>query len=956
MAIALATEALSKEQFIEALLAASDSQERRACIEAHAHHANPTTVYALKSYADRIERDDARQAYTIGQIASELAEACHDDAAHACAAWIKANAHDSLAAYDIAVQEYEQAVRLFTQAGLPLEAARTCIGQVGTLMYLGEYTQAIALAESARQVFETHADARSLATINLNLGNIHARLEQHEPAMACFRRALETYQALGEMRDVAIAQVNLATSLRAVDDYRQAEALYAQARPVFAQAGLQAMLAVVEHNLAHLQYARGNYAEALQTFENVRRLFRQLAIPMEIAYVELYESDIYLDLNIPEEALVLAQQAEETFTEIGMNFERARACSNRAVALARLQRDEQSDRLLREARQLFLAEGNHAWAAQVDLQAAEMLAQHGKFTPACELARQSIATYQELAAPSKAAYAHIILANLLADQHQWEAAIHELQQAENALVGISAAWLMQRIEAGYGRAYEGLGNPGEAIWHYQFAVERMEQMVASLAAEEHRTAFLADKLASYEALVALTAANDAETAYTWAERAKSRALVDLLAAGVRPQLRVADEVDAQRASQLQALREELNWLYTRITRGSDLDAAPLSLAGPEIWRKIQQSEREVTTLWRALQAKHAEHLSLQRVAAFDAAHIRRRLAENSALVEYFIARGQVIAFVVTCQGVRAFPALADSQQVLPLLEQLTFQWGKFHFGAAYIQHHHTTLLEQTNEVLGQLHQLLFAPLQPALESATSLVIVPHGPLHALPFHALLADGAYLGDRYVISYAPSAAVWDFCQQKPARPIATPLFVGIPDERAARVETEVRNLAQAFDDATLLIGDQATFEQICAALPGKGIFHLAAHGIFRPTTPLLSGIRLADRWMTVQDVYNLELDASLVTLGACETGLGQVLAGDDLVGLTRGFLYAGAAALVVSLWMVDDEAMTTLMTGFYQYLRQGQPVAQALQAASQALRQSHPHPYYWAPLILVGRADF
>ncbi|MFZ6029085.1 MAG: CHAT domain-containing protein [Chloroflexota bacterium] len=932
-----------------------DGSERCAIIEAHAEYVNLETVYALKSRADLIERDDARQAFAIGQVAAEVAEASGNDAARAYAVWIKANAHNSLAGYDIAVQEYEQAAQLFVRAGMPHEAARVRIGHVDALMYLGQYDLARQLARSAREVFEAHGDTRSLATINLNLGNLHARLDQHDQALKYFQRALETYQALGDMLYVAIARVNLATSLRAMDDYLQAEKLYALARPVFDAADLQSMVAVVEHNLAHLQYARGNYTDALQVFENVRAIFQKLAIPMELAYVDLYESDIYIDLNIPEEALLLARRAEETFAEIGMNFELARARSNQAVALARLKREDLVTDLLYEARHLFAAEGNRVWTAHVDLQIAEVLARGGNPQEALVLARQAVETYQALGVKTKAAYGRIMRAQWLADIGEWEKALDELQRSARMLNGMTVPWLMQRIEAGYGRIYEGLGDPYEAAWHYQFAIERMEQVVTLLAADEHRTAYLADKLASYEALVTLTAHEDASVAYGWAERAKSRSLVDLLAAGVRPQLHVRDrdDVDAQRAYDLQALREELNWLYSRVTRGPALDNPDdLPVAGPDVWDRIQDIERQVTTIWRALQARHAEHLSLQRVAHLTVEEVQQGLDDGVALVEYFIARGKLLAFVVTSDTVQAFSDLGVSNRVFSLLEQLAFQLGKFQYGPAYIERHYTSLLDDAQDVLSQLHQTLFTPLQTALKGVDRLIIVPHGPLHALPFHALFNGKQYLFEQFAISYAPSAAVLKFCWEKPKHTIQMPLFIGVPDQRATGVNEEVQVLSESFVEAQVLLGDEATFDKVRAALPGKDVVHLAAHGLFRPNAPLLSGIQLADRWMAVQDVYNLELDASLVTLSACETGLGQVTAGDDLVGLTRGFLYAGAASLVVSLWMVDDDSVTRLMKTFYQALQRGVQKAQALRDAYQSLKEEYAHPYYWAPLALVG----
>src|SRR5512142_1502027 len=131
-------------------------------------------------------------------------------------------------------------------------------------------------------------------------------------------------------------------------------------------------------------------------------------------------------------------------------------------------------------------------------------------------------------------------------------------------------------------------------------------MMVTLTAEEHRTAYIADKLQPYEALVALYAPNDPQLAFQWAGQAKSRALVDLLAAGIRPRLHIEDEMDARNAKRLQDLREELNWLYTRLTRGDMTGESAGPVGGPETWTKIQDREKEASSLWRSLQARHAE--------------------------------------------------------------------------------------------------------------------------------------------------------------------------------------------------------------------------------------------------------------------------------------------------------------------------------------------------------------
>jgi len=888
----------------------------------------------------------------IGRIAEEIAESLDSDEARGLALWAQANAHDFLSEHENAVQKYERAAQLFLVTGRPLLSARTRIGQVAALKYLGQFDMAQTLAEAARAVFVRQGDTLSQAKMDMNLGNLYARRGQHPQALECFRRALSAYQALGDLLHAAFAQVNEANVITLLDDFIGAERLYAETRPVFEAADLRATVAMVDHDIAFLQYARGDYAEAFRTLERARVAFESLAIPEKIAYMDLHESEVYLDLNLPEEALRLAERAERTFREIKMDFEVARAQVNGAVALARLGQCDRAWTLLTQARGLLVSEGNEVWATHADLQRAEVLSRVGRHDQVRSLAAQVAEAYRRLGLKTKQAYALLLTADLFIDEHCWAEALERLQKARDALNGLAAPWLIHRIETGYGRVYEGLGDVPLAVRHYSLAAEQTEQMAVTIPVEEHRTAFVSDKLAPYESLVALTALEDVTEAFSWAERAKSRALVDLLAAGVRPRLRVTDEADAGQVERLRVLREELNWLYTRVTRGVAPGEAGPPSAGPEAWGKIQAREQEVIALWRDLQAKHAEQLSLQRVTPLTVEEVQAGLADGTAVVEYFIARGQVMAFVLSRKAITAYPGVTSLATLRPLLESLAFQLSKGQYGSAYFQRHLVALSAGVRDVLAHLYQALLAPLWPELADVESLIIVPHGPLHRLPFHALDVNGQPLIETHAVSYAPSAAVLKFCWDKPPSSTAPPLLVGVPDDGITRVAEEVQTLAQLFPRAACLVGEEATFDRVRQQASNCAILHLAAHGIFRPKVPLLSGIRLVDRWMAAQDVYDLELNASLVTLSACESGLGQVTGGDDLVGLVRGFLYAGAASILVSLWMVDDEANARLMTEFYKALLAGETKAHALRQAQRAFWREYEHPYFWAPLELVG----
>jgi len=247
---------------------------------------------------------------------------------------------------------------------------------------------------------------------------------------------------------------------------------------------------------------------------------------------------------------------------------------------------------------------------------------------------------------------------------------------------------------------------------------------------------------------------------------------------------------------------------------------------------------------------------------------------------------------------------------------------------------------------------LVKPLRPRL-SAQHLVFVPHGNLHFLPFHALRMGDAYLGDLYTISYAPSATVFALCQQKASTKKRKSLVLGIPDERAPQIVIEVKSVAAMLPEAELYLGEQATSRVLRETGPDAGLLHIATHGVYRQDNPMFSGIRLGDGYINLCDLYQLRLNARLVTLSGCATGMNVVAAGDELLGLQRGLFRAGATSLLLSLWDVHDRSTAELMQEFYKGYIRGEPAALSLQRAMQNLRREMPHPYFWAPFVLVGK---
>ena len=266
------------------------------------------------------------------------------------------------------------------------------------------------------------------------------------------------------------------------------------------------------------------------------------------------------------------------------------------------------------------------------------------------------------------------------------------------------------------------------------------------------------------------------------------------------------------------------------------------------------------------------------------------------------------------------------------------------------------------EKAAALHRLLIAPLR--LAPGERLLIVPHGPLHYLPFQALYDDTAYLIERHAIALAPSAGVAVQLAQRGREASGELVAFGNPTiEKKYDLpssQREVETISLLFPERRVFLQRAASKAQFKATASDARVLHVAAHAEVDLVDPLFSRILLAgddagSGNLEAREVYDLDLkNVSLVTLSACESGLGRIATGDEILGFTRSFLSAGSSGLIVSLWPVADESTELLMTTLYADLAKGADVQLAMQDAQLTVlrRPSFSHPFFWAPFNFIG----
>jgi CHAT domain-containing protein len=185
----------------------------------------------------------------------------------------------------------------------------------------------------------------------------------------------------------------------------------------------------------------------------------------------------------------------------------------------------------------------------------------------------------------------------------------------------------------------------------------------------------------------------------------------------------------------------------------------------------------------------------------------------------------------------------------------------------------------------------------------------------LPFHALFDGQEFLVDAFTISYAPSATIHALCQRQIETHNGPSLILGVEDTKTPFIREEVEAVAAVVPEAKILLGADASERALREDGGRSRLIHIASHGYFRQDSPMFSAIRLADSYLSLYDLYHMDFPVGLLTLSGCVTGLNVIAEGDELIGLSRGLLYAGARSLLLSLWDVDDRSTADFMKLFY-----------------------------------------
>jgi CHAT domain-containing protein len=474
--------------------------------------------------------------------------------------------------------------------------------------------------------------------------------------------------------------------------------------------------------------------------------------------------------------------------------------------------------------------------------------------------------------------------------------------------------------------YEGLGQIDTAMQYYERSITELERRRGQLSRDELKTALSADRGVQYLYFQAARAAmrkKDYAYAFVLAERGKARGLLDLMAGSTNGMgIPAAEDATLREWRQLSAqltLRRGLiaqerlepqpnRELVEQLTRQLHSDELRMRQIEGELARLLPNFGQVVST--------EAPVLSAQQVA--------EALPEDTVLVEFVFLDNELLHWTIDRDGLQHAECIpADTVELAQNIRD-------FHRACS-----HGREIKPEGSAAA-LTKAFLEPGAPVLRTHQHLIVVPYGTAHLLPFQALYFDGEPLIATHTVRYLPSASMLQFLSARPLMQKLKMLAIGNPTGDLVNASIEAEFVASLFGEKPL-IGAAATEEAVRPLLCQHTLLHFATHGKLNEDSPLASSILLANREeLTVYELMGLRLDADLVVLSACNTGQGQATGGDDVLGLTRGLLGAGARAAVVSLWPVDDQSTSLLMGEFYRQLRAHARPAVALAEAQNYLR--------------------
>jgi CHAT domain-containing protein len=503
-----------------------------------------------------------------------------------------------------------------------------------------------------------------------------------------------------------------------------------------------------------------------------------------------------------------------------------------------------------------------------------------------------------------------------------------------------------------GMVLQARGMPQQAAESYLNATAKLDVLRSGLGQDQQRAFADSDWISDlYSRLLAvLSAQGRTQDAWQSAERAKARSFVDSLQGR-----HFKEDVPPEFQKELAALQQQMMELRLKLAPESSLAHKDTDPSPEALQNQLGDLETQFALVRDRAglpRSRAGQAIATQPLALADLQAKLKAIDKGALIVEFATLPDGLSAFLI---GPSYFEQIVWKTDMTALAQDVRTLRGLLSDRDSG---------DELAPVAARVAESVWKPLAAKLPPGTQrILIAPASFLNYIPFQVLpAANGKQLIDQFVISYLPSASTLALLGP-PGAPggnvflgaLGSLAVDGMPPLQATL--GEVDGIRRLLPKATIAKEMDLTHDTVLAALQERDLVHLATHGVYVPAAPLFSALLLsparnqASR-LSLYELTDVQVKAKLVVLSACDSGIGKLMEGDEIAGLTRTFLSAGARTVVSSLWTVDDASTALLMQEFYRQLGKGLPPAAALRSGALAVRKQYPNPMFWAPFVLTG----
>ncbi|MFO7890007.1 MAG: CHAT domain-containing protein [bacterium] len=747
----------------------------------------------------------------------------------------------------------------------------------------------------------------------------------------------------------------------------------------------------------------GNYTKALDCQKKALSISREIGDKvgmnlqignLAILYGELGEIDKALDYY--NQALALSRETGNKvdvathFNNIGTiyafrgDYNKALELFNQAVVISKQVQDKKSE-------SIFLGNIGDVYISLDDYNKAE------------NSIREAMKIAQDLGNQAIIASIHVKLGDLHMNMEQYTAAFHHFSESLKIAKSINQHVDIMEASMGLSVSCFQQNNFKKSFFYAEQAIKQFEEMRSTVSTEKFKTGFLVHNIDVYDQAIDVCSAlhvkypeekYDSRSFYI-AEKAKARSLLDIMYQGKIFQnlSEIPDSIQQELITCEYDIEKKYQELSYELNKSLEAQDKLFIIKSEE---QLEDLKRKKEKILDYLGKKFPHYYTLTNPVIYTINDVQQKLLnEKQVLIEYFVGDEGIFMWIITKTEQEFITINISKSDLGNRLAAVSPIFNKQKQVIETKVDHRWANIRL--DLLNQLYKdLLKTPAAACLDNTQELIIVPDDILHYFPFEILVTDlqegeVTYLIEDYAISYAPSASLLNPDLRTKNRARHSLLAMGNPDFRSEKkksfwdqlvgivkyravfrgdnflplpeAEKEVIKIAENFRNSTVYTGKQANEERFKQIASDFNIIHLATHFLVDDSQPMYSKIVLSqagneseDGLLQTYEIYNMKLNADMVVLSGCNTGMGELKRGEGLMGITRAFLYAGVPSLVVSLWPVEDRSTAVLMDTFYQYLNKGSSENRALQKAKIDLIKSSDikqDAFYWAPFVLIGR---